>query len=127
MSKYDIFAISMSNLVELGPIFHSLWHIFLVRLILSELHTRTHTGVKPYKCDQCPAAFAIKVSLTYHLRVHSREKPYKCKLCPKTFSQQQHLTSHMRKHTGEKPFQCIVCAEKFSHKQNLVTHEDTHW
>ena len=35
MSKYDIFAISMSNLVELGPILHSLWHMFPVRLILS--------------------------------------------------------------------------------------------
>ena len=35
MSKYDIFAISMSNLVELGPIFHSLWHMFPVRLIMS--------------------------------------------------------------------------------------------
>ena len=35
MSKYDIFAISMSNLVELGPLFHSLWHMFPVRLIMS--------------------------------------------------------------------------------------------
>ena len=35
MSKYDIFAISMPNLVELGPIFHSLRHMFPVRLILS--------------------------------------------------------------------------------------------
>ena len=37
MSKYDIFATSMSNLVGLGPIFHSLWHMFPVRLILSEV------------------------------------------------------------------------------------------
>ena len=35
MSKYDIFAISVSNLVELGLIFHSLWHMFPVRLIIS--------------------------------------------------------------------------------------------
>ena len=35
MSKYDIFAISMPNLVGLGPIFHSLRHMFPVRLILS--------------------------------------------------------------------------------------------
>ena len=35
MSKYDIFAISMSNLIELGPRFHSLWHMFPVRLIMS--------------------------------------------------------------------------------------------
>ena len=35
MSKYYIFAIFMSNLVELGPIFHSLLHKLPVRLILS--------------------------------------------------------------------------------------------
>ena len=37
MSKYDIFANSMSSLVGLGAIFHSLWHMFPVRLILSEV------------------------------------------------------------------------------------------
>ena len=35
MANYDIFAISMLNLVELGPIFHSLWHMIPVRLIMS--------------------------------------------------------------------------------------------
>ena len=35
MSKYDIFAISIPDPVELGPIFHSLMHMFPVRLILS--------------------------------------------------------------------------------------------
>ena len=35
MLKYDILAISMSNLAELGPIFHPLGHMFPVRLIMS--------------------------------------------------------------------------------------------
>ena len=35
MLKYDILAISMSNLEELGPIFHPLGHMFPVRLIMS--------------------------------------------------------------------------------------------
>ena len=44
MSKYDIFAISMSNLVELGPIFHPLWHMFPVRLILSGVLSSNYVG-----------------------------------------------------------------------------------
>ena len=35
MLKYDILAISMSNLAELRPIFHPLGHMFPVRLIMS--------------------------------------------------------------------------------------------
>ena len=35
MLKYDILAISVSNLAELGPIFYPLGHMFPVRLIMS--------------------------------------------------------------------------------------------
>ena len=35
MLKYDILAISTSNLAELGPIFHPLGLMFPVRLIMS--------------------------------------------------------------------------------------------
>ena len=35
MLKYDILAISMSNLAEFGPIFHPQGHMFPVRLIMS--------------------------------------------------------------------------------------------
>ena len=45
MLKYDILAISVSNLAELGPIFYPLGHMFPVRLIMS--------GVLDGRRDKC--------------------------------------------------------------------------
>lgn len=81
---------------------------------------------KPYKCDTCEKAFALRRALKAHKRVHTDEKPFKCDTCPKAFNHQGALKAHKRVHTGEKPFKCDVCDMCFSHRSTLITHRRTH-
>ena len=68
-------------------------------------HTRTHTGVKPYKCDMCDKTFAQSSHLIKHTRTHTGVKPYTCDTGDKAFAQKNPLINHTIIHAGEKPNQ----------------------
>jgi KRAB domain-containing zinc finger protein len=53
---------------------------------------------RPYVCRYCSKAFRLKHTLVVHTRIHTGEKPFACPLCDYRSSQKISLDCHMRKH-----------------------------
>ena len=67
---------------------------------------RTHSGEKPFSCNQCNFSRTTASYLKIHIRTHSGGKPFRCDQCDYSATQAQHLKTHILKHTGARSFTC---------------------
>lgn len=67
-------------------------------LELSPRSFEATTGKPNTTCGICYKTFACKSALDIHYRSHTKERPFKCKLCERAFSTKGNMKQHMMTH-----------------------------
>lgn len=103
-------------------------YIIYLQILLNKRQS-FFTGDRPYKCEQCPSAFATKSRLRKHVQSHNvtKKNALTCSICFCFLRSTRMLAAHMKQHTDDsEPFKCTICEKKFKNYWYLQNHLKTH-
>ena len=95
------------------------------------IHSRIHSGIKPYKCDEC----SFKCNQKDNLRLHKefkhpelgiQHKKFSCHICSASFLTNGNLKRHLSVHEDQKKFVCETCGKSFRDPGTLKQHTYSH-
>ncbi|GAB0091582.1 hypothetical protein DMENIID0001_064380 [Sergentomyia squamirostris] len=87
-----------------------------------EVHSYTHSGLRPFACAHCPKTYADKSALRIHLLQHFGIKNHVCTICGLRLTTISKLKVHMNYHTKEKTHTCRFCNKVFNGLANMKSH-----
>ena len=82
---------------------------FVSTSIVNDYMLKNNKYLKSHKCEVCLKFFFTKSSLTMHTRTHTGEKPFACATCDKKFATKSALRNYKVTHSEERRFKCEVC------------------
>lgn len=89
--------------VRFSSLLRTIWKITISIFCLSyvssfklEIHSRLHSGMRPFQCPECKKSFHSSPNLRSHQLTHDDEKRFVCDICKKGFKHASTLTTHTR-------------------------------